>query len=341
MTFRFVSLNSYPTYSQQRKTCLWTLVVFMKNIARRIFLQLQLLVISHRRAVPEPAMITASPLIGTVPMTQKIQESMLDITFFSALAFTNWLLVCSWSLSKKWQATMAVSAFTFISPVSSSMIAPGLSQLAERFDVHSNVLLAMTISVFVLAYGENFHSHRRKPSLIARIRHPHHSLWALIPWSAQRNIWTLACLTTCQPVVSRYMISFIPSIIVNRFSLLVWNIACGFASSMNMLIVFRFLAGLGGSAPQSIGGGVIGDLFDAEHRGQAISIYSLAPLLGPVIGPVAGAWIAEKSTWRWVVRLCSCSAILTHFMTLTDIVLVDVHCGCRCSRIRPTFFERK
>ena len=51
-----------------------------------------------------------------------------------------------------------------------------------------------------------------------------------------------------------------------------------------MLIAFRFLAGLGGSAPQSIGGGVIGDLFDAEHRGQAISIYSLAPLLGPVAG---------------------------------------------------------
>jgi MFS family permease len=67
-----------------------------------------------------------------------------------------------------------------------------------------------------------------------------------------------------------------------------------------MLITFRFLAGLGGSAPLSIGGGVIGDLFDAEHRGQAISIYSLAPLLGPTVGPIAGSWIAEKSTWRWV-----------------------------------------
>ena len=168
-----------------------------------------------------------------------------------------------------------------------------------------------------------------------------HSFRALIPWSAQRNIWTLACLTTCQPVVSRYMLSFILSMTVNGFSHLVWNIACSFASSMNMLIVFRFLAGLGGSAPQSIGGGVVGDLFDAEHRGQAVSIYSLAALLGLVIGPVPGAWIAEKSTWRWVVRLYSCSAILSHFMTLTDIVLVDVHCGCRCSRIRPTLSERK
>jgi hypothetical protein len=65
----------------------------------------------------------------------------------------NWLLVCSWSSGKKWQATMIVSAFTFISPVSSSMTAPASRQLAELFDIHSTVLLAMTTSVFVLGYG--------------------------------------------------------------------------------------------------------------------------------------------------------------------------------------------
>ena len=84
--FRFVSLNSYPTYPQQRKVCLWTVLMLMKSIARHIFLQLQLLVFSHRRAVPQPARIVASPLIGTVPMTQKIQESMPDIKFLSAFA---------------------------------------------------------------------------------------------------------------------------------------------------------------------------------------------------------------------------------------------------------------
>jgi hypothetical protein len=65
----------------------------------------------------------------------------------------NWLLVRSWSFSKKWQATIIVSAFTFISPVSSSIIAPASRQLAERFDIHSTVILAMTTSVFVLGYG--------------------------------------------------------------------------------------------------------------------------------------------------------------------------------------------
>lgn len=34
----------------------------------------------------------------------------------------------------------------------------------------------------------------------------------------------------------------------------------------------------------AIGGGVLGDLFDAHERGQALSVYSLAPVLGPALG---------------------------------------------------------
>jgi MFS family permease len=66
------------------------------------------------------------------------------------------------------------------------------------------------------------------------------------------------------------------------------------------MIALRFLAGIGGSAPMAVGGGVLADLFNPEQRGRAISVYSVAPLLGPAIGPVAGGWIAEKTTWRWV-----------------------------------------
>ncbi|KAJ7506734.1 hypothetical protein B0H11DRAFT_2323162 [Mycena galericulata] len=84
---------------------------------------------------------------------------------------------------------------------------------------------------------------------------------------------------------------------------LVWNLGCGFAQNTGQLLAFWFLAGLGGSAPLAIGGGVLGDIWDAEQRGQAIAIYSLAPLLGPVVGPLCGAFVAEKSTWRWVVRM--------------------------------------
>lgn len=37
------------------------------------------------------------------------------------------------------------------------------------------------------------------------------------------------------------------------------------------MMVFRFLAGLGGSAPLAIGSGVLADTFVAEQRGVAVS----------------------------------------------------------------------
>ncbi len=53
---------------------------------------------------------------------------------------------------------------------------------------------------------------------------------------------------------------------------------------------------------------MLGDMWSPEERGKAIAVYSLAPLLGPAIGPVAGGWIAERSTWRWVFWSTSIAA---------------------------------
>lgn len=65
------------------------------------------------------------------------------------------------------------------------------------------------------------------------------------------------------------------------------------------MLAFRFLAGLGACAPQTVGGGVLSDLWTSEERGMAVALYTLAPVLGPSAGPLMGAWIAEKTTWRW------------------------------------------
>jgi len=59
----------------------------------------------------------------------------------------------SWSYRKKWAATLVVSSFTFISPVSSSMVAPATEQIAHEFGITSTAMIAMTTSVFVLGFG--------------------------------------------------------------------------------------------------------------------------------------------------------------------------------------------
>ncbi|KAI0636206.1 MFS polyamine transporter [Trametes polyzona] len=166
----------------------------------------------------------------------------------------------NWTFKKKWAATAIVSAFTFISPVSSSMMAPASNQIAEQFGITNTSVIALLTSVFVAAYAFG-------PLLLG----PLSELFGRSRVLQLANMWYLA-----------------------------WNLGCGFAQNEGQLIAFRFLAGLGGSAPLSIGGGVLGDLWRPEERGQAIALYSLAPLLGPVIGPTCGAWIAQRSTWRWV-----------------------------------------
>ena len=44
---------------------------------------------------------------------------------------------------------------------------------------------------------------------------------------------------------------------------------------------------------------MLSDCWRPDQRGLAISIYSLAPLLGPAIGPIAGGFITQNTTWRW------------------------------------------
>lgn len=48
-------------------------------------------------------------------------------------------------------------------------------------------------------------------------------------------------------------------------------------------------AGIGGSAPLTIGSGSISDLFEEKERAVAMALFSLGPLMGPVIGPVTYA----------------------------------------------------
>ncbi|KAF9010981.1 MFS polyamine transporter [Hymenopellis radicata] len=166
----------------------------------------------------------------------------------------------NWTYAKRWRSTLIVSLFTFISPVSSSMIAPGSSIVAREFGITSETEIALTISVFVLAFAIG-------PLFLG-------------------------------PLSEIYGRSRV--IQISNIFFLAWNLACGFSQSKAQLIVFRFFAGLGGSTPLAVGAGVLADIWRAEERGKAIAIYSLAPLMGPVLGPVAGAWISEKTTWRWV-----------------------------------------
>lgn len=87
-----------------------------------------------------------------------------------------------------------------------------------------------------------------------------------------------------------------------------WQIGCALTPNIASLIVFRCLAGVGGSACLSVGGGVIADLFPIRQRGKANAMFTFGPLIGPVLGPLLGGFISQRAGWRWVywVLLIAC-----------------------------------
>lgn len=76
----------------------------------------------------------------------------------------------------------------------------------------------------------------------------------------------------------------------------------GAAGSQNIwtLIILRFFAGAFGSSPLTNAGGVIADMFPAEERGLAMSLFAAAPFMGPVLGPIVGGFVGETIGWRWI-----------------------------------------
>ncbi|TWU76708.1 hypothetical protein ED733_002532 [Metarhizium rileyi] len=96
-------------------------------------------------------------------------------------------------------------------------------------------------------------------------------------------------------------------------ALTAFNAAGAGAPNMAALIVLRFMAGAWGSSPLTNSGGVIADLFTANERGIASSIFAIAPFLGPALGPIAGGFLAEAEGWRWVEGL---TAIFTGVLWL-------------------------
>ncbi|KAL4865826.1 hypothetical protein BDV12DRAFT_145095 [Aspergillus spectabilis] len=166
----------------------------------------------------------------------------------------------NWPMRKKWLIVLMVSSFTFISPVSSSMVAPALTTLAKDLHITDAVESQLTLSVFVLAYAVG-------PLFLGPL----------------------------SEIYGRVIV-----LQLSNLFYLIFNIACAVSQTKTQMIVFRFFSGLGGSAPLAVGGGVLSDCFTPEQRGKSIAIYSLAPLLGPAVGPIAGGFIAENTTWRWV-----------------------------------------
>jgi len=156
-----------------------------------------------------------------------------------------------------------VSLYTFVSPLASSTMAPALSDVAHHFHIGNPTIVALTLSIYLLAYAFG-------PLILAPLSEIY----------GRTIIYHMSILT-----------------------FLCFNIGCAFAPNTAALIIFRFLAGLSGSSPVVLCASSVSDMFNERERAFAMAVATMGPLIGPVAGPVIGGFLTQAAGYRWIFLL--------------------------------------
>lgn len=83
----------------------------------------------------------------------------------------------------------------------------------------------------------------------------------------------------------------------------IFVIPCCVSKNIGTLIVCRAIDGIAFSAPMTLVGGTLADLWPNEERGVPMAAFSAAPFVGPAIGPLVGGFVADTKGWRWIYWL--------------------------------------
>ncbi len=76
--------------------------------------------------------------------------------------------------------------------------------------------------------------------------------------------------------------------------------ACGGSHSMQALIAWRAVQGLGAGAMQPVTFTIVGDLFDVHERGRMQGLFGAVWGVAGLVGPIVGGAIVNTVGWRWI-----------------------------------------
>jgi multidrug resistance protein len=91
-----------------------------------------------------------------------------------------------------------------------------------------------------------------------------------------------------------------PVYMITLFIALIFEIPCAVAPNIGTLIACRAIDGIAFSAPMTLVGGSLSDLWKNEERGVPMAAFSAAPFVGPAVGPLVGGFLYDAAGWRWL-----------------------------------------
>jgi len=94
---------------------------------------------------------------------------------------------------------------------------------------------------------------------------------------------------------------------------------CGNAHSLDALVFWRIIQGLGGGALLSTSQAILYEEFPREEYGTAMAIFGVGVMVGPTLGPTVGGWITDTYGWPWIFYINIPFGMLALALTLSFI----------------------
>ncbi len=120
-----------------------------------------------------------------------------------------------------------------------------------------------------------------------------------IAWVVTSYIVAAAIMTPLTGwLAGRFGIKYVFLISVIGFT--VASAFCGMATSLTQLVIYRLIQGVCGAALVPLSQAVLLQINPPQRHAQAMAVWGMGVILGPIIGPALGGWLTEDYSWRWV-----------------------------------------
>ncbi|KAJ5024056.1 major facilitator superfamily domain-containing protein [Bipolaris maydis] len=167
----------------------------------------------------------------------------------------------NWSLSKRLKVLFLLDLVAAVVTTASSIEAPVAPQSAAFFHASESVHAFCSTGIYLMGFGLG--------SLVA---------------------------APASEMLGRYQV-YLYSLVTCEC----WLVGAALAPNLASLAIFRFLAGCFASAPMTVAGGSMSDLWSAREMTWTLPVFGAVCFGGPVLGPLIASYIGESEvvSWRW------------------------------------------
>lgn len=157
-----------------------------------------------------------------------------------------------------------------------------------------NLILAFLMTTMALSSIEGTIVATAMPSIVSSLGGFELYAWAFSGFLLTQAVFT-QILGKWSDIVGRK-----PVLMISVAVFLIASIACGFATSMEMLIFMRLVQGIGAGGIGTTVSTLAADLYTVRERGNIQAMFSAVWGVSSVLGPLLGGIMVQNFHWAWV-----------------------------------------